>query len=223
MTLTEKQTDALIEQFFEEEGIRPGSPRAEAVRRELLPGRAAADDASAAQLSPLLQARRGLLLRLARERKTTPAAIEAVLSRRGVLRQIAGLSDAAFERQADIALNRDELERAVSGYPQNKQGDFMRGLAGNMAAPSGKSVEEVARDGVFAYVDFSGPAVLRASTGRDPDVRASQVVFYVVREGGRWRIGGYRQNRSTGRVDSELVKSLKNWLISGGIPDTDLE
>ena len=221
--LNERQTDGLLEQFFEEHGISASSARADAVRREMLPSKVAAEDQALAHLSPSLQRHRGVLLKLAAERKTTPAAIEAVLTRRGVLREIAGLGDTAFERQADLTLGRDELERAVAGYPDNAQGELMRGVASNMATASGKSVEEVARDGVFAYVDFAGATVQRATSGRDPDVRASQVVFYVTRRDGRWRIDGYRQNRDTGRVDAELAKNLKNWLTAGGVPAKDLE
>lgn len=221
--LNERQVNALVEQFLEEEGIAPSSPRAEAVRRELLPSRVAAENQALAKLSPSLQRYRAVLLRMAAERKTTPAAIEAVLARRGVLNQIVGLRDEPFEHQAGLALQRDELERAVAGYPNNTQGDFMRGVASHMATASGKSVEEVARDGVFAYVDFNGASVRRASSGRDPDVRASQVVFYVTRRDGRWRIDGYRQNARTGRGDAELERNLISWLTAGGIPAPDFE
>ncbi|MDE2511933.1 MAG: hypothetical protein KGL74_12495, partial [Elusimicrobia bacterium] len=127
-----------------------------------------------------------------------------------------------FLTQTERALVRDELETAVAGYPDTPQGDFMRHLAGNMATPSGKSIEETTRSGVFAYVDFNGASVSRASTGRDPDVRSAQAVFYVVRVDGRWKIGGYRQNRRTGRSDDELAGVLRRWLISGGVPARDL-
>jgi cell division septation protein DedD len=221
--LDERQTGALLEQFFEENGIAPRSLRAEAVRRELVPAKVAAETEAARGISPPLQRRRAVLLMLAAERHTPPAAIEAALARRGVLKVFAGLSDPAFKNQADRALDRDELERAVAGYPDNDQGRFLRDVADGLATPSGKSVEEIARDGVFAYVDFSGAAVRRAAAGRDPDLRSAQVVFYVVRKNGRWRIGGYRQNRATGRKDAELANDLINWLISGGIPKRDLE
>jgi hypothetical protein len=84
-------------------------------------------------------------------------------------------------------------------------------------------VEEVARDGVFAYVDFAGPAVLRAAAGRDPDVRAFQMVFYVTRRDGRWRIDGYRQNKDMRRGDAELERNFKTWLTAGGVPKADFE
>jgi hypothetical protein len=220
--LNARQADGILQMFFEERGIAPGSDRAEAVRRAILPAKTAAEDRAVARLSPSLAKRRAVLLRLATEHKTTPAAIEALLARRGILGDLAGVDDDTFARQAERSLLREELERAVAGYPRNAQGAFMRSLADNMATPSGKSVEEVARDGVFAYVDFQGSGVLRASTGRDPDNRTPQMVFYVTRRDGRWKFGGYRQNRGAGRKDAELSGALERWLIAGGIPARDL-
>ncbi|MFI5347658.1 MAG: HD domain-containing protein, partial [Elusimicrobiota bacterium] len=221
--LTERQTDGLLAQFFEDRGIAPGSPQADAVRRQMLPGKVAAEDRAAAGLSPSLKKHRSVLLKIAADRGTSPAAIEAVLARRGVLSLFAGLDDATFHAQVERALDRNELEAAVSGYPDNAQGDFMRRLAGDMATPSGKSIEETSRSGVFAYVDFSGSGVSRASTGRDPDVSSVQMLFYVTRAAGRWKIGGYRQNKRTGRTDAELTRVLRQWLVAGGIPARDLE
>jgi hypothetical protein len=221
LTLDDRQTDALLGQYFEERGIRPGSERAEAVRRELVPGRAAADDRAAAGLSPSLSRRRAVLLAVAADHGTTPAAVEASLKRRGLLEHLAGADDETFRSQAERALQRDELDRAVARYPKNEQGNFLRSVASDMGAPSGKSIEEVTRAGVFAYVDFNGSRVLRATTGRDPDVSSVQMVFYVTRGGGRWKIGGYRQNRATGRSDAELAAALRRWLTDGGIPAQD--
>ena len=222
IALNERQTDGLLTQYFEERGIPPGSERAEAVRRALLPAKVAAEDAAAAGLSSGLKRRRAVLLRMAADRGMTPAAIEAVLERAGVLADLEGVDDETFERQADRSLDRAELRAAVAGYPRNVQGDFMRALADNMATPSGKSVEEVARAGVFAYVDFSGGRVVRATSGRDPDVGSVQALFYVTRSGRAWRLDGYRQNRRTGKSDAELARALKEWLISGGVPARDL-
>jgi hypothetical protein len=223
IALTEKQTDALLLEYFEQEGIDPGSERAVAVRTALLPARARADDDALRGLDPVLRRRRTILLKLAADHRTTPAAIEAVLKRDGVLDAIADLSDALFERQANRALSRAERERFVAPYPDTVQGRFLRAVADAMSAASGKSVEEIARDGVFAYVDFNGSKVRRATVGRDPDVRAVQAVMYVTLEKGRWRVGGYRQNVDLHRKDSELSQIVKNWLISGGIPRKDLE
>ena len=146
-----------------------------------------------------------------------------MLSRRGLLAALSPLGAAAFELQTEKALERDELERAVAAYPRNAQGELMRAVADHMATPSGKSIEEVSRDGVFAYVDFAGSSVRRAAAGRDPDVKAFQMVFYVTRRGGRWRIDGYRQNKDAGRGDAELKRSLITWLTAGGVPKADLE
>ncbi len=137
ITLDGRNTDGLLTLYFEEHSIPEGSDRAEAVRRALVPDRAAADDA--------------------------------------------------------------------------------------MSTVGGKSVEEVARDGVFAYVDFFGGQTVRARPGRDPDDRHSQMVFYITRPGRRWRIRGDRQNKDLGRNDSELIDRLKRWLTAGGIPAEDLE
>jgi len=220
--LTERQADGILAHYFEEQGIAAGSPEADAVRRALLPRKMAAEDAAVATLSPALQKHRAAVLRLSADHGLKPADVEAILAKAGVLGAIAPLDSAAFERQAGRSLNRAALEKAVELYPDNAQGGFMRTLAGNMATPSGKSVEEVARDGVFAYVDFNGSQVARASSGRDPDVRSVQMVFYVTRRDGVWKIGGYRQNRRTGRTDDELAGALRNWLTSGGIPEKDL-
>jgi len=77
-----------------------------------------------------------------------------------------------------------------------------------------------------AYIINSG-RIFRAGSpdalGRDPDVRSVQMVFYVTRRGGRWKIDGYRQHRETGRSDAELKKSLKAWLAGGGVRAADFE
>lgn len=223
MKLTPKQTEALFGQWLEEQGIAPGSQRARLVKAELLPEAAAADAKALADVHPSLRRRHGAtLLRLAREEGRTPGTISRLIEASGNLELLAGLDVPTFETQAGLVLRRAELEAAVRSYPDNAQGDFLRGLASNMASPGGKSIEEVTRDGVFAYVDFSGNGVLRASSGRDPDVQSAQMVFYVTRRDGQWRIDGYRQNRRTGRSDAALIQSLKAWLVAGGIPAADL-
>ncbi len=193
------------------------------MRRELLPARVASEDAATAPLNPALQRHRAAILQLAAEYGLTPAGVQAALSRRADLTVYAALSPAAFERQADLALRRDALERAVAGYPAGAAGDLMRGVAQTMAVQGGKSVEEVARDGVFVYADFSGLTLVHSSVGRDPDVRSAQMVFYVTRRDGRWRFDGYRQNRPQGRGDEDYIAALKRWLVAGSIPPRDLE
>lgn len=223
ISLDDRQTDALLGDYFSENGIPPGSARAAAVRRDLLPSRVAAEDAATSTLTPALQRHRAAILQLAAEYGTTPAGVQAALARRGEPAAYAALSPAAFERQADLALRRDALARAVAGYPQNSAGDLMRRIADAMTVRAGKSVEEVARDGVFVYADFSGLSLTHASVGRDPDVRSAQIVFYATRHDGRWRFDGYRQNRPQGRGDADYVAALERWLVAGGVPARDLK
>jgi hypothetical protein len=221
--LSARQTEALFGQWLEEEGISPSSTRARLTKQALLPEAAAAETALLDQVHPSLRRRHGqTILRLAREEGKTPAEVSGLIERSGNLDLLAPLDVPTFETQAGMVLRRAELEAAVAGYPDNAQGDFLRGLAGHMAAPGGKSIEEVTRDGVFAYVDFSGSAgVLRAYTGRDPDVQSAQVVYYITRRDGKWQLDVYRQNRRTGRADSSLTAGLRDWLMKGGIPEED--
>lgn len=223
IALDDRQTDALLGDYFSDNGIPPGSARAAAVRRELLPARVAAEDGATAALNPGLQRHRAAILHLAAEYGVTPSDVQAALARRGEMAAYAALSPAAFERQADLALRRDALKRAVAGYPAGAAGDLLRRIAETMAVQGGKSVEEVARDGVFVYADFSGLTLTQASVGRDPDVRAAQMVFYVTRRDGRWRFDGYRQNRPQGRADADYVAALERWLVAGGVPARDLQ
>lgn len=220
--LSARQNEALFEQWLEEEGIPPSSARARLTKQALLPRAAAAEAALLEQVHPSLRRRHGqTVLRLAREERSTPAEVSRLIEASGNLDLLAGLDVPTFETQAGMVLRRAELEAAVRGYPDNAQGDFLRGLASNMAAPGGKSIEEVTRDGVFAYVDFSGSGVLRAATGRDPDVQGAQVVFYITRRDGKWQLDVYRQNRRTGRADASLTAGLRDWLMKGGIPEED--
>lgn len=220
--LTARQTEALFGQWLEEEGISASSTRARLTKQALMPRAAAAEAALLDQVHPALRRRHGqTVLRLAREEGKTPAEVSRLIEQSGSMDLLAPLDVPTFETQAGMVLRRAELEAAVAGYPDNAQGDFLRGLASNMAAPGGKSIEEVTRDGVFAYVDFSGSSVLRATTGRDPDVQGAQVVYYITRRDGKWRLDVYRQNRRTGRADSALTAGLRDWLVRGGIPEGD--
>jgi len=219
----EKQTEALIEEFFELREIPLSSPKALAVRQALLPAKAAAETVSAARLDPRLRRHRATVLKLAREHRTTPSEVEAVLKRRGLLPYAAVMEEEAFRHQAERTLDRAELQNVVASYPDNPQGRFMRGVADDMSDHSGSSAEEISRDGVFAYIDFSGRTVVQASSGRNPDQNLCQMVFYITRREDRWRIGGYRQNKRSGLKDPELERSLRDWLTSGGVPGADLE
>lgn len=219
---TERETDSLLGDWLDEKGIPKDSPRAAAVRRDLLPGKAKAELDVAASLHPKLRRHAGLLIRLASENKVTVAHIESVMAKRGLLAMIDAVPDSNLETQIEMALTNDELDRAVARYPDNPQGDLMRAVAGTMATKGGKSVEEVARDGVFLYADFNGTTFMRGYASRDPDIQQHTIAFYVTRKGGKWRIDGYRQKKSSRTSDLTYIDALKSWLRKGGIPPSDL-
>lgn len=219
---TEREADSLLGDWLEENGIPKDSPRAAAVRRDLVPGKASAEAAVAAKLAPKLRRHAALLIRIAAENKVTVPFVESVMLKRGLIGTLDAIPDASLEGQIEMALTNDELERAVARYPDNAQGDLMRGVAGTMATKGGKSVEEVARDGVFLYADFNGSQFLRGYASRDPDVQLHTIAFYVTRKDGKWRIDGYRQKKSSRISDASYIDALKSWLRKGGIPPSDL-
>lgn len=219
---TERETDSLLGDWLDENGIPKDSPRAVAVRRELLPARASSDAATAASLHPKLRRHAALLIRLAAENKVTVAHIESVLAKRGLLAIIDVVPDANLAHQIELALTNDELDRAVARYPDNAQGQLMRGVASTMATKGGKSVEEISRDGVFLYADFNGTTFMRGYASRDPDIQQHTIAFYVTRKGGKWRIDGYRQKTPSRTSDLAYIDGLKSWLRKGGIPSADL-
>lgn len=219
---TERESDSLLGDWLEENGIPKDSPRAAAVRRDLVPGKASAEAGVAAKLDPRLRRHAALLIRVAAENKVTVPFVESVMLKRGLLRNLDAIPDSSLEGQIEMALTNDELERAVARYPDNEQGNLMRGVAGTMATKGGKSVEEVARDGVFLYADFNGSQFLRGYASRDPDVQLHTIAFYVTRKDGKWRIDGYRQKKSSRISDASYIDALKVWLRKGGIPPSDL-
>lgn len=219
---TEREADSLLGDWLDENDIPRDSPRAAAVRRELVPGKAAADESVAAKLDPKLRRHAALLIRLAAEHGVTVPHVEAVMVKRGLIRNLDVIPDANLENQVEMALTNDELERAVAKYPDNAQGDLMRGIAGAMGVKGGKSVEEVSRDGVFLYADFNGRQFLRGYANRDPDIQSHTIAFYVTRRDGKWRIDGYRQKKSSRISDASYIDALKIWLRAGGIPSSDL-
>lgn len=219
---TERESDSLLGDWLEENGIPKDSPRAAAVRRDLVPGKASAEAGIAAKLDPKLRRHAALLVRVAAENKVTVPFVESVMLKRGLLRNLDAIPDSSLEGQIEMALTNDELERAVARYPDNEQGNLMRGVAGTMATKGGKSVEEVARDGVFLYADFNGNQFLRGYASRDPDVQLHTIAFYVTRKDGKWRIDGYRQKKSSRISDASYIDALKAWLRKGGIPPSDL-
>ncbi|MBI2384603.1 MAG: HD domain-containing protein [Elusimicrobia bacterium] len=220
---TEREADSLLGDWLDENGIPRDSPRAASVRRELVPGKAAADERVAAELDPKLRRHAALLIRLAAEYGVTVPHVEAVMAKRGLIRNLDAIPDASLENQVEMALTNDELERAVAKYPDNAQGDLMRGVAGAMGVKGGKSVEEVSRDGVFLYADFNGRQFLRGYANRDPDIQSHTIAFYVTRRDGKWRIDGYRQKKSSRISDASYIDALKTWLRAGGIPSSDFK
>jgi hypothetical protein len=220
---TERQIDSLLGDWLEENGIKPGSERHLAIRAALVPGKAAADAALTATIDPALRHRAHLLLRAAERHGATVAAIEAMLRRRELWEEARTIQDSWLDRQIDIGMESEGLRELIKDYPESAAGELMRGLVSNMTARSGKSVEEVARDGVFIYADVLGQGFRGAYSSRDPDIKSSAVAFYVTRDDdGRWKVDVYRQNKNTGSSDAELVRVFKAWLVAGGIPAAHL-
>lgn len=219
---TERETDALLGEWLDENSIPRNSPRAVAVRQALAPGKAANEADVASKLNPKLRRHAALLIRIAAERKVTVPFVESVIAKRGLLRILDMVPDENLENQIGKALENEELDRAVAKYPDNAQGELLRGVANTMSAKGGKSVEEIARDGVFLYADFRGTQFLRGYASRDPDIQQHTIAFYVTRKEGAWHIGGYRQ-KGSGTSDQSYIDALKLWLRSGGIPASDLK
>ncbi len=218
---TEREADSLIGDWLEENGIPKGSPRAAAVRQALVPGKAKTEAGVALKLAPALRRHSNLLLRIAAEHHVTVPYIESVLANRGLLNNLDMVPDDRLENQIEMALTGAELQRAVAAYPDNEQGDLMRSVAGTMGTKGGKSVEEIARDGVFLYADFRGDKFLRGYASRDPDVQLHTIAFYITRKDGKWRVDGYRQKKSSQISDASYINALKTWLRAGGIPSSD--
>ncbi|MEK9144749.1 MAG: hypothetical protein AAB339_03965, partial [Elusimicrobiota bacterium] len=219
---TAAQAKALLSQYLEDRGIDPDSPRGLAIEARILPGQARERSESLSRVDPRFLHFGSLILRLSAEYKTAPERVEALIGKHRLEGLMAGLKDKTqLERALRAILDREEVERVVARYPRNSQGEFLRSVGDNLLAKSGKSIEEVSRAGVFGYVSFSGRTVTRAGSGRDPDERSPDIVLYIELSGGKWKIGGYRQNRSRGILDAEYVSAFEAWLVSGGIPRSD--
>ncbi|MBI4347551.1 MAG: hypothetical protein HY553_11900 [Elusimicrobia bacterium] len=212
---TERETRAVFEMYLEQLGVPTDSQLAEAIEGRLF--------GEPEPVSPRFAAHAPALRKLAARRGVPVARLEEIIVEHRIdeflSRNETELLIDAVERQLEKA----ETQAVVRSYPDNDQGDALRNLAGNIVSPSGKSVEELARAGAFMYVDFYGRSVRSVSTGRDPDVTGVGVVFYATLERGRWKIGVYRQNRRTGNSDSFYQAALRDWLVSGGIPETALD
>lgn len=220
---TERETDALLGDWLDENSIPRGSPRAAAVRQALAPGKAAAESGVASKLNPKLRRHAALLIRVAAEHKVTVPFVESVMTKRGLLQYLDSVPDEALENQIDMALRSDALDRAVAKYPDNAQGELLRGVASAMSSKGGNSIEEITRAGVFLYADFRGNSFLRGYASRDPDIQQHTIAFYVTRADGKWRIDGYRQKANGVASDQSYIDALKSWLRSGGIPSSDLK
>lgn len=220
---TERETDALLGDWLDENSIPRGSPRAAAVRQALVPGKAAAESGVASKLNPKLRRHAALLIRIAAEHKTTVPYVESVMAKRGLLQILDSVPDDSLENQIDMVLRSDALNRAVAKYPDNAQGELMRGVASALSSKGGKSIEEITRDGVFLYADFRSNSFLRGYASRDPDIQQHTIAFYVTRKDGTWRIDGYRQKANGVASDQSYIDSLKSWLRAGGIPASDLK
>ncbi len=218
---TEREADSLIGDWLDENSIPRNSPRAAAVRQALVPGKTQNESGVASKLDPALRRHSALLIRIAAEHRVTVPYIESVMVKRGLLKNLGLVPDDQLENQIEMALINAELQRAVASYPDNQQGELMRAVAGTMGAKGGKSVEEVARDGVFLYADFTGGKFTRGYASRDPDIQFHTIAFYVTRKDGKWRIDGYRQKKSSQISDASYIDALKTWLRAGGIPLSD--
>ncbi len=220
---TERESDSLIGDWLDQENIPRESKRAATVRAALVPGKAKALSDAASKLNPKLRRHAALLIRIAAEHKLTVPFVESVMIKRGLLQYLSDIPDENLENQIEKALENEELDRAVAKYPDNAQGNLLRGVASTMGAKGGKSVEEIARDGVFLYADFSGTKFLRGYSSRDPDIQQHTIAFYITRKEGQWQIDGYRQKANGVASDQSYIDALKSWLRSGGIPSSDLK
>jgi len=219
---TERETDSLLGDWLDEEGIPRDSQRAKDVRAALVPRKTQAETNLSYTLIAPLRPHAAMIMRLAAEHGVAPIHVESVIVNRGLHKHVGSLTAAQLEDQIVTALTNEEIESAARAYPDNAQGDLMRGVASAMVSKSGKSVEEVARDGVFLYADFNGSQFLRGYASRDPDVQLHTIAFYVTRKDGKWRIDGYRQKKSSRTSDATYIDALKAWLRKGGIPSSDL-
>lgn len=216
---TEREADSLLLDFMEMKGIEAGSGRARALRAGFLPSLVQAENAKLAGLSPALRSYDKVILAVSEEKGIPVAELEAFIKEQG----IAGPSTTPemMDRVLRNYAERQVLEAAVADYPDTEQGQVMRDVASTMLARGGKSVEEIARDGVFLYVNYAAGQVKNASVGRDPDPTAPHMIFYVTRPDKKWKIAGYRNNRPLGRSDSALISDLVKWLEKGGVPSSD--
>lgn len=221
---TEAETTALLEDFLETQGLKADSEIGRALKERLTPAQAGSEK-SIGEAFPDLKPFSDVVLSVSRDYNVPPLEIQLILKRAGALSLLGGLSKAAVRRLIAQLLERRAIAAAVSEYPLNEQGRFLRAAATDISAPSGKSIEEISRDGVFAYANFNGRALQNVAVSRDPDGKHASLVYYVQFIEGKWKIGVYRQNARPGfrgGPDADFVSALKAWLVAGGIPAKDL-
>ncbi len=220
---TPKMERDLLTVWMEESGIKPSSALGAGLLAKFYPAEAQKQSAAMAKVSPLYARSADLIVELGGKMGRTTPQVEALIAAYPEIQRIvAANQDEATTRSVIVSvLQRDRVERLTAGYPQNRQGDFLRSMGRDILAPSGKSIEEVTRSGAFAYVDFRGNDVMKVTTGRDPDNQSPDQVFYVTLEpDGRWTIGGYRKNTKRAGTDAEFIKMFKRWLVRGGIQES---
>lgn len=223
---TEAETEALLTDYMELQSLSPDSAQGRQLRGALLASKLKAESEAVARLDPRYKRVGPVILAAAKEYGVTPARVVEAVEKRKLGGLLAGASSREqAERILDSTMARERFDRFLAGYPKNRQGELMRDVAGNMLVRSGKSIEEVSRDGVFVYADFNGRSLTSASVGRDPDPQSPNVLFYVRFQDDRWRIDVYRQNRGrgfSGGTDASFVEAFQQWLVAGGVPRADL-
>jgi hypothetical protein len=221
-TPTETETEALLTDFMELRGLAADSAQGRQLRGALLASKLKAESEAVGKLDPRYRRVGPFILAAAEEYGVSPAQAVAAVEKRKLGGLLAGASSREqAERILDSTLARDRFDRFLARYPKSRQGELMREVAGNMLVRSGKSIEEVSRDGVFVYADFAGRSVTSVSSGRDPDPQTPNVLFYVRFEDSKWRIDVYRQNRGrgfSGGSDASYVDAFRQWLMAGGVP-----
>jgi len=165
--------------------------------------------------SPGFQDLSEIVLEAAREYSLTPVQVEEAVRRNRL--EVVMASKSRFRKYLFDALEREEMQALGASWPENRQAEFLRGLMQDIRVKSGKSVEEVARAGAFAYVRFSGAGVTEARSGRDPDHKYCDAIFYVLYEHGRFKVSLY----GTRRPVSSPEEGFKAWLLRG-VPDLRL-
>ncbi|MBI4424110.1 MAG: hypothetical protein HY554_10310 [Elusimicrobia bacterium] len=166
-----------------------------------------------------------VLRRVSREQGLRIASLEAIIKEHQLDAVLSGARDGELlEHALEQTLAFRKVREAAKRFPRNWQGDSMRALAEQVASRSGKSIEEVRRPGAFMYVDFGGLSVQRVFSGRDPDNRERDVVFYWEFADGIWEVSITNRNKDAGASkDSAYLRAIKGWLVAGGVAETSIK